>query len=317
MGWKRKRKHEMFDFASKRRWFLLIALIIMIIGAVLAFTPGGLRLGWDFKGGFQLVLEPYEGTSRDTVASKLNELGYGGAADRIQETGGDYLIRMGELGEDDQEALKAGLGEIGTVLEGETGYISPAIASKTTRDAVIAVSVAIAVMLLYITWAFRKVPHSFRYGTAAVVALVFNVLLTFGIFALVGRFFNWEVDPLFITAMLAIIGYSVNDSIVVLDRIRENKSRGIGGDYDSLVNFSISETLVRSLNTTITTVLAVLAVYLIVGGPIRSFLMALLVGIVAGAYSSIFVAGQLLVMWEHGDWIKLIPGASRLQRNKA
>jgi preprotein translocase subunit SecF len=308
----------MFDFASNRRRFLLMALIIMIVGAVLAFTPGGLRLGWDFKGGFQLVLEPYEGTSRDTVASKLNELGYGGAADRIQETGGDYLIRMGELGEADQEALKAALGEIGTVLEGETGYISPAIASKTTRDAAIAVSVAIAVMLLYITWAFRKVPHSLRYGTAAVVALVFNVLLTFGIFALVGRFFNWEVDPLFITAMLAIIGYSVNDSIVVLDRIRENKARGIGsGDYDALVNFSISETLVRSLNTTITTVLAVLAVYLIVGGPIRSFLLALLVGIVAGAYSSIFVAGQLLVMWEHGDWIKLIPGASRLQGNKA
>jgi preprotein translocase subunit SecF len=307
----------MYDFAAKRRWFLLTALIIMIIGAVLAFTPGGLRLGWDFKGGFQLMLEPNEETSIDTVAGKLDELGYSGTGDRIQETGGNFLIRMGELGEDDQDALKAGLGEVGTVLEGETGYISPAIASRTTRDAAIAVIVAVAVMLLYITWAFRKVPHSVRYGTAAVVALIFNILLTFGIFALVGRFLNWEVDPLFITAMLAIIGYSVNDSIVVLDRIRENRARGVGGDYDTMVNFSISETLVRSLNTTVTTVLAVLAVYLIVGGPIRSFLMALFVGIVAGAYSSIFVAGQLLVMWEHGDWIKLIPGASRLQRNKA
>lgn len=307
----------MFDFAAKRRWFLLAALIIMIIGAALAFTPGGLRLGWDFKGGFQLMLEPDEGISKGTVASKLEQLGYGGAISRIQETGGNYLIRMGELGEDDQEALKTGLSEIGTVLEGETGYISPAIASRTTRDAAIAVSVAMVAMLIYITLAFRRIPHSFRYGAATVVAVVFNVLLTFGVFSLVGRFLNWEVDPLFITAMLAVIGYSVNDSIVVLDRVRENRARGLGGDYDGMINLSISETLVRSLNTAITTVLAVLAVYLIVGGTIRSFLMALLVGIIAGAYSSIFVAGQLLVMWEHGDWIKLLPFASRLQRNKA
>ncbi len=307
----------MFDFAAKRQWFLLIALIIMIVGAILAFTPGGLRLGWDFRGGFQVVLSPNEETTIDTVRDKLTDLGYGETADKVQQSGNDFLIRMGDLSEDEQATVKSGLGEIGTILEDQTGYISPAIASRTARDAAIAVSLATVVMLLYITWAFRKVPHSFRYGTAVVVALVFNLLLTFGIFALVGRFFNWEVDPLFITAMLAIIGYGVNDSIVVLDRIRENKARGIGGDYDSMVNFSISETLVRSLNTTITTVLAVLAVYLIVGGPIRSFLMALFVGIVAGAYSSIFVAGQLLVMWEHGDWTRVIPGVSRLQKNKA
>ncbi len=308
----------MFDFAGKRRWFLLAAVIIMVLGIILAFTPGGLRLGWDFKGGFQVLLAPDEGTGMDTVVGKLEELGYGGMSGRVQETGGDYLIRMGEMGEDEQEALKQGLDEIGEVKTDQTGYISPAIASRTTRDATIAVVVAAAVMLVYITWAFRKVPHSIRYGAAVVVALLFNTCLTFGIFALVGRFADWEVDPLFITAMLAIIGYSVNDSIVVLDRIRENKARGIGGgDYDALVNFSISETLVRSLNTTITTVLAVLTVYLIVGGPIRSFLLALFVGIVAGAYSSIFVAGELLVMWEHGDWFKSIPGLSRLQKNKA
>ena len=307
----------MFDFAAKRRWFLLTALILIIVGLVLAFTPGGLRLSWDFRGGFQVMLEPNEGTAIDTVNDKLGELGYDGVAGGIQETGGNYLIRMGDISEDERDALKAGLGEIGTVVEGETGYISPAIASRTTRDAAIAVSVATALMLVYITWAFRKVPHSFRYGTATVVALLFNIAVTLGVFSILGRLLGWEVDPLFITALLAIIGYSVNDSIVVLDRIRENKARGIGGDYDGLVNFSISETLVRSLNTSITTVLAILAVYLIVGGPIRSFLMALFVGVVAGTYSSIFVAGQLLVMWEHGDWIKIIPGVSRLQKNKA
>ncbi len=308
----------MLDFAGKRRWFLTISLIIIVLGAILAFTPGGLRLGWDFKGGFQLMLAPNEGTDIGLVADRLAELGYGGLSDRIQETGGDFLIRLGELTPDEQVALKAGLSNIGTVKEGETGYISPAIAARTTRDATIAVAVALLLMLVYVTWAFRKVPHSIRYGTAAVVALLFNVMTTFGIFALVGRFANWEVDPLFITALLAIIGYSVNDGIVVLDRVRENKARGIGaGDYDVLVNFSISETLVRSLNTGMATLLSILAVYLIVGGPVRSFLMALFVGIVAGTYSSIFVAGQLLVMWEHGDWLTLIPGLSRLQKNKA
>jgi preprotein translocase subunit SecF len=307
----------MLNFAAKRQWFLLTALILIVVGLVLAFTPGGLRLGWDFRGGFQVMLEPNEGTTIDTVNDKLDELGYGGVAGGIQETGGNYLIRMGDLSEDERDALKAGLGDIGTVLEGETGYISPAIASRTTRDAAIAVSVAMVLMLVYITWAFRKVPHSFRYGTAAVVALLFNIVVTLGIYSILGRLLGWEVDPLFITALLAIIGYSVNDGIVVLDRVRENKARGIGGDYDSLVNFSISETLVRSLNTGMATLLAILAVYLIVGGPIRSFLMALFVGIVAGTYSSIFVAGQLLVMWEHGDWIKIIPGVSRLQKNKA
>ena len=307
----------MLNFAAKRQWFLLTALILIVVGLVLAFTPGGLRLGWDFRGGFQVMLEPNEGTTSITINNKLSELGYGEAAHGIQESGSNYLIRMGELGQDDQDALKAGLGQIGTVVESETGYISPAIASRTTRDAAIAVSVAMVLMLVYITWAFRKVPHSFRYGTAAVVALLFNIVVTLGIYSVLSRLFGWEVDPLFITALLAIIGYSVNDGIVVLDRVRENKARGIGGDYDSLVDFSISETLVRSLNTGMATLLAILAVYLIVGGPIRSFLMALFVGIVAGTYSSLFVAGQLLVMWEHGDWIKRIPGVSRLQKNKA
>jgi preprotein translocase subunit SecF len=306
------------NFASKSHLFLLIAVIVIIVGVVLTAVPGGLRLGMDFKGGLLLALVPNEGTIRGDVQDKLSYLGYSQAADTIQETGdGKFLIRTKDMSEEQQQELKDGLAEVGTVDPNESGYVNAAVASQTARNAAIATSVAVLLMLVYITWAFRKVPHSFRYGTAAVVALVFNLVVTMGIFSILGRLVGWEVDPMFITALLAIIGYSVNDSIVVLDRIRENKARGIGGDYDGMVNFSIQETLVRSLNTSITTVLAILAVYLIVGGSIRSFLMALFIGVVAGTYSSIFVAGQLLVMWERGDWIKLIPGASRLQKNKA
>jgi len=306
------------NFASKSHLFLLIAVVVIVVGAVLAAVPGGLRLGMDFQGGLLLALVPNEGITRADVQSKLSDLGYSQAADAVQETGdGKFLIRTKDMSEEKQQELKDGLAEVGTIDPNESGYVNAAVATQTARNAAIATSVAVVLMLVYITWAFRKVPHSFRYGTAVVVALVFNLVVTMGIFSILGRLVGWEVDPMFITALLAIIGYSVNDSIVVLDRIRENKARGIGGDYDGMVNFSIQETLVRSLNTSITTVLAILAVYLIVGGSIRSFLMALFIGVVAGAYSSIFVAGQLLVMWEHGEWIKLIPGASRLQRNKA
>jgi preprotein translocase subunit SecF len=292
--------------------------MILAIGIIMAAVPGGLKLGMDFKGGLLLALVPSENVTRGDVQNKLSDLGYSESVDRIQETGdGKFLIRTRDLSEEQQQSLKDGLAGVGTVDPDESGYVSAAVATQTARNAAIAVSVAVALMLVYITWAFRKVPHSIRYGTASIVALVFNLVVTVGLFALLGRLFGWEIDPMFITALLAIIGYSVNDSIVVLDRIRENKARGIGGDYDGMVNFSIQETLVRSLNTSITTLLAILTVYLIVGGSIRSFLMALFVGVVAGTYSSIFVAGQLLVMWEHGDWIKIIPIAGRLQKNKA
>jgi preprotein translocase subunit SecF len=307
----------MFNFAAKRHWFLLVLVIVVVFGVVSAAVPGGLKLGWDFRGGFQLTLAPNEETTIDTVKDKLTELEYGEATGRVQETGGSFLLLLGDLSEEDQENLRTEMGTIGTVVQEGTGYISPAVASETARNAAIATGLAMVAMLIYITLAFRKVPHSIRYGTAAVAALVFNLLVVLGTFSILGRVLGWEIDPMFITAILAIIGYSVNDSIVVLDRIRENKARGISPDYDVTVNFSISQTLVRSLNTSITTLLAVLAVYLIVGGPIRSFLLALFLGIVAGAYSSIFVAGPLLVFWERREWGKLISWIPRPRKDKA
>jgi preprotein translocase subunit SecF len=307
----------MFNFAAKRHWFLIAAVVVIILGIVSAAIPGGLRTGIDFKPATKVELGPKEEETLDieVVKGLLIELGYDQAAGRIQVSEDHFIFYLPEMDEAGRKDLASKLDEIGQVVE--IDFSSASVASNTVRNAAIATVVATVAMLLYITWAFRKVPNSVRYGTAAIVALIFNLVVTVGVYAVFGRTMGWEVDPMFIVALLAIIGYSVNDSIVVLDRIRENKARSIGGDYDGMVNLSISETLVRSLNTAITTVLAILAVYLIVGGPIRSFLMALFVGVVAGAYSSIFVAGQLLVMWEHGDWIKIIPGVSRLQKNKA
>ena len=298
----------MFNLAAKRHWFVLISVLIIIAGLALALVPGGLQYGIDFKGGITVTLNTELGL--DGLRQELTNLGHEDAV--IQSLGdGDYFIRVRQMDDAEQETFRDALDTIGTVQEFDS--VSPVIATQTTRNAAIAMGVATIAMLLYITWAFRKMPNPFRYGTAAIFALIFNLLVVLAIFSILGRVLDWQIDPMFITAILAIIGYSINDTIVVLDRIREHKARNVSPDFDTTVNISITETLARSLNTAITTVFAVLAVYLWVGGPIRSFLLALFVGFVAGAYSSIFVAGPLLVWWEHRDWKKLIPRLPRFR----
>jgi preprotein translocase subunit SecF len=302
-----------FDFVAKRNWFLLASLVIIMACFVSSFVPGGLKAGIDFKGGISITLGPKEGETltADQVREKLAELGQQRAV--VQTLGdGDYFIRMGEM---DETQVRSELEEVGVVRDFYS--VSSVVASETTRNAAIAMGVATVAMLLYITWAFRKMPSPFRYGTCALLALLFNIAVVLGIFSAFGRTLDWEVDPLFITAILAVIGYSVNDTVVVMDRIRENLARGAAPDFGSVVNLSITGSLARSLNTSITTMLAILAVYLFVGGPIRGFLVALLVGVIAGTYSSIFIASQLLVAWERGEWTRIIHRIPLLQRNKA
>jgi preprotein translocase subunit SecF len=239
------------------------------------------------------------------VKDKLNALGFSQAAEKVQQLGASeadraFLIRTTKLSVDEQEKLKSGLEEIGQLKE--FMFVDAIVASKTARNAAIAVGVAMAAMLVYMIWAFRKMPSPVRYGTCAIIALLFNILMVLGVFSFLGRTLHWEIDPMFITAMLAIIGYSINDTIVVLDRVRENVTRLISADISTIANHAIAGTITRSLNTSITTVLAVLVVYAFVGGPIETFLVALLIGIVAGTYSSIFIASQLLVVWETRQW---------------
>jgi preprotein translocase subunit SecF len=302
-----------FDFVGKRNWFLLASLVIAIACLMSALLPGGLKAGIDFKGGTSVTLGPEEGQTLtvDQVRDKLAEIGQGQAI--VQTLGdGDYFIRMGEV---DEEQVRSELEQVGVVRDFYS--VSPVVASETARNAAIAMVAATILMLLYVTWAFRKMPSPFRYGTCALLALLFNIAVVLGIFSAFGRTLDWEVDPMFITAILAVIGYSVNDTVVVMDRIRENVARGAAADFTSIVNLSINGSLARSLNTSITTLLAVLAVYLFVGGPIRGFLLALAVGIIAGTYSSIFIASQLLVAWERRGWTRIIPRIPLLQRHKA
>jgi preprotein translocase SecF subunit len=184
--------------------------------------------------------------------------------------------------------------------------VGPTVGRELIWRAFGAVALASLAILIYLTIVFRKVPNAFRYGVCAVIGLIHDVLVVTGVFALLGLLFDIEVDALFITAMLTIIGFSVHDTIVVFDRVRENLGKRRFERFDEVVNYSLVQTLARSINTSITVVLTLFALYLFGGASIHNFVLALLIGIISGTYSSIFNASMLLVIWENREWGRLL-----------
>ncbi|HYX51499.1 MAG TPA: protein translocase subunit SecF [Ktedonobacteraceae bacterium] len=182
-----------------------------------------------------------------------------------------------------------------------TAEVSGSVASETTRNAVLAVLAASAFILLWIWFSFRKVDRPWRYGTSAIIALLHDVLVVLGVFSILGWLINFQIDALFITALLTVVGFSVHDTIVVFDRIRENMQRRTSETFDQVVNASLVQTMARSLNTSLTVIFTLTALTLFGGATIRPFTLALLVGIISGTYSSIFNASMILVMWEKGE----------------
>jgi preprotein translocase subunit SecF len=307
----------MFDFVGKRYWFFLFSAILIAAG-IIFLSLGGLKLGIEFQGGSSLRLHFDEEVDVDQskLEQVLSNLGYEEATVQKLEAEEQFLIRTRILTSTEEEKLKDDLKEqVGDFGKPKSqGIVSAMVAKETMRNAGIAVAVAAVAILLYVTWAFRKMPSPFRYGTCSIIALIHDVFITIGIFSILGWALHWEVNPMFITAVLAVIGYSVNDTIVIFDRIRENLTKGTHPDFGTTVNASLTQTLTRSLNTSITTILVVLALYLFVGGNIRNFVVALLIGVVAGTYSSIFIASQLLVVWERGEWKRFVPPIPLLRR---
>jgi preprotein translocase subunit SecF len=181
------------------------------------------------------------------------------------------------------------------------------VAKSTTRTAIIAIIVASVAMLIYVSWAFRKMPKPFRYGTCSVVAIVHDVIVVLGIFSILGVIANWEIDLGLVTGVLTVVGYAINDTIVIFDRIRENVRRYPSTDFELVVNNSLMETMSRSLITGSGVIFVLIALKLFVGHAIDSLVVTLLVGILAGTYTSICIAGPLLVSWEKGNWGKLFP----------
>jgi preprotein translocase subunit SecF len=307
----------MIDFVGKKKRFFLISWILVITGIASLIisqiqlgTP--LRLGTDFAGGTSLTLQFDPAVEQSRLREEMAELGYGEAT--IQNAGeGTFIIHTQEITSDEAHELVEELGAaLNSQVEiGDYYLASPTVGAKAARSAVIAVIVASIGMLFYIVWAFRRMPKPFRWGSCAVIALVHDVFITVGIFSLLGLLIGLEIDALFITGLLTVVGYSINNIVVIFDRIRENKAKGISSDFALTVNSSIVETLGRCLNTSLTTLFVILALFLFGGATIHYFILVLLLGVIIGTYDSICVAGPLLVVWEKGDWSALLPWAKR------
>ena len=297
------------DFVGKRNWFFLVSLLVILPGVAFLIINPGLRTGIDFTGGSTMTL----GFSNPVTQQALREtLAARGEIDSTVQNLGDntYFVRTRELSEDDKDgivdALEAGLSPDGVnVLSFD--LVSPVVARDTVINGIYAVIAAAIGIFLYLWWAFRSVPKPFRYGVAAIVALLHDLLIVIGIFAILGNLLGTEINTMFLIAVLTVIGYSVNDTIVVFDRLRENVVNYSGRTFAQNVNISISETLGRSLNTSITLLFTLLALILFGGPTIRAFLFVLLIGVIAGTYSSIAVASQVLVAWESGVFARLMP----------
>lgn len=291
----------MFDIVGKRFWFFLASGVVILIGIV-SLATFGLKAGIELSSGSMMRVGFKQEVNQGELKQELASLGYANAI--IQRTGeGDFLLRLPELSGEARANLEAGLAAKLSALEvKEFAEVSPWVAAETTRNAAIAVATAGIGILLYITWAFRKMPDPLRYGTCAIIALVHDVLVAVGIFSILGRILGWEINLMFITGILAVIGYSVNDTVIIFDRIRENLLKAENSDFEVIVNNSLVETLGRSLNTSLTTLFVVVALLLFVGASIQNFVVVLLIGITAGTYSSICIAAPLLVVWEKGKW---------------
>lgn len=279
--------------------YFILSLIIILPGLYYLVTAG-LRLGIDFTGGALLEYGFKKELNVEVlkrVVSQDVEVG------QITTTGNkSYLIRTKPIDQSKINKIKADLiSKFGPVEERRIENVGPIIGKELTQKALIALGLASIAIVLYIAFSFRKVPKptsSWRFGITAVVALIHDILVVVGIFSILGKILGVEVDTLFVTALLTVIGFSVHDTIVVFDRIRENLLKNPGRKFTDITNLSIVQTLGRSLNTSLTVVFVLTALLLFGGETIKWFVVALLVGVVSGTYSSIFNATALLVYWE-------------------
>jgi preprotein translocase subunit SecF len=296
--------------ASKRKLWFTISLAVIIPG-LLALIFSGLKLGIDFTGGTLWEVRFHQPTTAAAIEAALGSAGVNHAI--VQRSGPEteetYLIRMPEVTEGSQrkkEISQTLESQVGPYTELEYSTVGGAVSTQIRNRAILAVAIASIGILLYMAYAFRNTQNPILYGSAALVAMLHDVLVVVGVFAILGLLFNVQIDALFITALLTVIGFSVHDTIVVFDRIRENLAHHPDESFEEVVDYSLAQTLVRSLNTSLTVIFTLLALVLFGGGSTRLFVLALLIGIVSGTYSSIFNASQLLVAWENGEIQQLI-----------
>lgn len=302
----------MFQLVQRRRYYFILSGIVIGLGILAMListvqTGSPVQIGVDFQSGTRFEVQFLEPVTEDEIRDVFTGLDI--ANPSITSLVGEQLENAWQIRTEYMRPERAS--EVEQLLATEVApldpeatlvqTVSPSVGAEVTRAALIAVLVAALIVLVYIMLAFRQVPRPFRYGASAVAAMIHDILVTFGFISITGLLFGWEVDALFLTAVLTVAGFSLQDTIVVFDRIRENIRRYPLEHYETLVNRSILETIHRSLATQLNAMFVMVAILLFGGASIQHFIAVLLVGLLSGTYSSIFTATPLLVAWEMQD----------------
>lgn len=289
----------MLQIIPNKKIFLTIS-VILVLASIFSVVFWGLKLGIDFTGGTYWEIEFLN--SRPDNAAVLNVLNGMGLKDVMVQPTGDtgLILRMKDISENTHQAALQSLYSITPVRDVRFESIGPTIGQELKGKAITAIFLVLILIIIYIAWAFRKVSRpvsSWKYGIIAVVALLHDVFIPAGVFAILGHYKGVEIDTLFVTAILTVLGFSVHDTIVVFDRIRENLRRRPQENFSENINKSVNETFARSINTSLTVFLVLLAVYFLGGTTTQTFALTLILGVFFGTYSSIFVASPLLDLW--------------------
>lgn len=291
----------MFDLIGRSKTWLMLSGCLVIV-AIISVASFGLNFGIDFTGGSLLEIEFESSVSEAEIRTKMQDLGYAASVQESGETG--MLIRTGTISQAEQDTIVETLRNAhGSVEVMRFESVGPVIGEELRRSSISAVALLLVLIVLYVAWAFRKVSKpitSWKYGLLTIVAAAHDIILPVGVFAALGHFYGYQIDTAFIAALLTIMGYSINDTIVVFDRTRENllNQRHSDASFASIVNTSVMQSFTRSVNTSFTTLLVLLAIFFFGGETTQSFVLALIIGILSGAYSSLFFASPLLVAWE-------------------
>ncbi len=289
------------NLLSKRIYLFYFSIIAIVISVLLLVVPG-LPLGIDFTSGSTITYRwDDKNPTQDQINESMQNAGFETAI--IQSMGNkEFFIRTSDLGLNGKEKiddqLKNAIGEVPSTLDVNT--VGSSVAENTIRNSIIAVFIASLFVMLYIIYAFRNVEQAYVYAISAIITLVHDVLVVMGLFILISLVVGSVVNSIFIVGILTVIGYSVNDTIVIFDRIRENLIVNKSTEFINVVNMSVRESVTRSIGTSVTTSIVILSMLLFGGQSLRDFLIVLLLGVIIGTYSSIFVASNLLLTWKYG-----------------
>ena len=289
------------NLLSKRIYLFYFSIVAIVVSIILLVVPG-LPLGIDFTSGSTITYRwEDKNPTQDQISESMEKAGFETAI--IQSMGNkEFFIRTSDLGLNGKEKiddqLKNLIGELPVTLDVNT--VGSSVAENTIRNSIIAVFIASLFVMLYIIYAFRNVEQAYLYAIAAIITLVHDVFVVMGLFILISLFVGSVVNSIFIVGILTVIGYSVNDTIVIFDRIRENLIINKSTEFINVVNMSVRESVTRSLGTSVTTSIVILSMLLFGGQSLRDFLIVLLLGVIIGTYSSIFVASNLILTWRYG-----------------